>query len=141
MLMPDVNILVYAHHAESKEHRRYAAWLSALTNGSEPFALSESVLHGFVRVVTNPRVFTTPSSLNRALSFADEVIHRPKCSLVRPGPDHWSIFRHLCKSRELKGKLVADAAHAALAIETGCEWVSADTDFARFEPDLRWRHL
>jgi predicted nucleic acid-binding protein len=61
--------------------------------------------------------------------------------LIRAGSGHWSIFRQLCEQRELHGKLVADAAHAALAIESGCEWVTADTDFARFAPPLRWRHL
>jgi predicted nucleic acid-binding protein len=47
----------------------------------------------------------------------------------------------MCEEKKLRGKLVADAAHAALAIETGCEWISADTDFARFAPELRWKHL
>jgi predicted nucleic acid-binding protein len=60
---------------------------------------------------------------------------------VRPGDRHFAIFRQLCELTNAKGPLVADAAHAALAIETGCEWVTADTDFARFSPPLRWRHL
>ena len=54
-----------------------------------------------------------------------------------PGPTHWKILRTLCENGKLQRKLVADAVHAALAIETGCEWVSADTDFARFAPQLR----
>jgi predicted nucleic acid-binding protein len=36
---------------------------------------------------------------------------------------------------------VADAVHAAVAIENGCEWVTADTDFSRFVPPLRWMRL
>jgi uncharacterized protein len=141
MLMPDVNVLVYAHREESPEHRRYAAWLTALARGSSPFALSELVLHGFVRVVTNPRIFDPPSTSAFAFRFLDELVKRPGCSLVRPGPNHWEIFRRLCEGGKLKGAIVADAAHAALAIESGCEWVSADTDFARFAPTLRWQHL
>ncbi len=62
MRMPDVNILVYAHREETREHPRYAAWLIELATGVEPFALSELVLHDFVRVVTNPRIFDLPSS-------------------------------------------------------------------------------
>ncbi|MGA2712459.1 MAG: PIN domain-containing protein [Bryobacteraceae bacterium] len=54
---------------------------------------------------------------------------------------HWTIFRQLCEDGKLKGKLVADAVHAAVAIESGCEWATADTDFARFAPLLRWAHL
>ena len=141
MRMPDVNILVYAHREESPDHKRYAAWLRQLATGLEPFALSESVLHGFVRVVTNARIFDPPSSAAHAFRFLDALLARPTCSLIRPGPQHFSIFRRMCEQGRLRGKLVADAAHAALAIESGCKWVTADTDFARFAPALRWMHL
>ena len=57
MRMPDVNVLVYAHREEAPDHKRYAEWLVQLASGPEPFALSESVLQGFVRLVTNPRIF------------------------------------------------------------------------------------
>jgi len=138
--MPDVNVLVYAHRAETLDHNRYAAWLTEVATGPEPFALSEAVLRGFLRVVTNPKIFDPPS-MGEAFQFIDALTARQTCSMIRPGPQHWSIFRRLCEDGNLRGKLVADAAHAALAIESGCEWVSADTDFARFAPPLRWRHL
>ena len=66
--MPDVNVLVYAHRADTAEHAEHAAWLSKLASGDEPFALSELVLQGFVRVVTNPRIFDRPSTLDEALA-------------------------------------------------------------------------
>jgi uncharacterized protein len=141
MLMPDVNVLVYSHREEAHDHKRYAAWLIDLAQGPEPFAISELVLHGFLRVVTNRRIFVPPSTTAQALRFIDALITRSWCSVVRPGPDHWNIFRRLCEERKLRGNLVADAVHAALAIESGCEWVTADTDFARFAPPLRWHHL
>src|ERR1035438_1295755 len=121
MLMPDVNILVYAHREETPAHDRYAAWLAALAEGPEPFALSEPVLQGFVRVVTNPRIFEPQTTVAGAFRFLDALVERPGCSVIRPGPDHFSIFRKLCEEGKVKGKLVADAAHAALAIESGCE--------------------
>ena len=141
MQMPDVNILVYAHREESPDHQRYAAWLTNLAVGREPFALSELVLHGFVRIVTNPRIFNPPSTARQAFEFVDAFLAIPTCVVVRPGARHWEIFRRLCEAGKLRGKLAADAVHAALAIESGCEWVTADTDFSRFAPDLRWRHL
>lgn len=141
MQMPDVNVLVYAHRGETHGHSRYAAWLTALACGPEPFAMSELVLQGFLRVVTNRRNFEPPSSTSEAFRFLDALLARPGCCRIRPGPDHWSIFRQLCEAGQLKGNLVADAAHAAVAIESGCEWVTADTDFARFAPQLRWKHL
>jgi toxin-antitoxin system PIN domain toxin len=114
---------------------------TALANGFEPFALSELVLHGFLRIVTNPRIINPPSTTAQAFRFVDALASRPGCVVMRPGRDHWMIFRELCESGAPRGKIVADAAHAAVAIESGCEWVTADTDFARFAPLLRWKHL
>ena len=139
--MPDVNILVYAHREESPSHSRYAEWLRELAIGPEPFALSELVMHGFVRVVSDPRIFDPPSTIPQTFRFLDALLARPTCKVLRPGPSHWSIFRGLCHESSIRSKLVADAVHAALAIETGCEWITADTDFARVAPKLRWQHL
>jgi toxin-antitoxin system PIN domain toxin len=141
MRMLDVNILVHAHREESPAHARYALWLTTLATGPEPFALSEPALQGFVRIVTNPKIFDPPSTLSQAFAFIDALRTRPQCVMLRPGPSHWKIYRELCEASSVMGKLTADAAHAALAIETGCEWISSDTDFARFAPPLRWQHL
>ncbi len=141
MRMPDVNVLVYAHREESPAHARYANWLIDLATGLEPFALSESVLQGFIRIVTNPRIFKPPSTLAQAFQFIDALLERPNCVLMRSWVGNWRIYRQLCQVGKLQSKLTADAAHAALAIEMGCEWISADSDFARFAPPLRWQHL
>lgn len=95
--MPDVNILVYAHREESVGHQRYLAWLTETVGGPEPFAISELTVHGFLRLVTNPRIFRPPSTMKEALRFIDSLIERPGGSLIRPGPNHWSIFRQLCE--------------------------------------------
>ena len=141
MVLPDVNILIHAHRVEAGKNERYAAWLTAVALGPSPFALSEPVLQAFVRIVTNGRIFDPPSTLAEAFAFIDALTGRPNCIVLRPGVNHQAIFRRLCQEHDLKSKLVADAAHAALAVEFGCEWVSADTDFARFAPLLRFRHL
>jgi toxin-antitoxin system PIN domain toxin len=139
VLLPDVNVLIYAHRAESPEHAAYARWLTALATGEEPFGLSELVLSGVVRIVTNPRVFKMPTPLETALAFVDELLRRPNAVRLRAGPRHFEIFGGLCRQTNASGKLVADAYHAALAIEHGCEWVTTDADFGRF-PGLRCRH-
>lgn len=64
MLLPDVNVLIYAHREDAPEHGRYAAWLTSLTEASEPFALSEIVLASFLRIVTNPRIFDPPTPIS-----------------------------------------------------------------------------
>ena len=140
MLLPDVNILIYSHVEEStSEHFEYAAWLTRLATGPEPFALSVLVLAAFARIVTNARIFDPPSSLDTAFAFTRSLVERPMARIVAPGPDHMDILERLCRSASATGKLVADAQHAAVSIEHGCTLVSTDADFARF-PELRWQH-
>ncbi|MGQ0775227.1 MAG: type II toxin-antitoxin system VapC family toxin [Pseudonocardiales bacterium] len=139
MLLPDVNVLVYAFRPDATDHERYRAWLDGMVNGESSYACSDLVLSGFVRVVTHPRIFREPSPMSEALAFTAAVRDQPNCHPIFPGVQHWSIFARLCRLVGVKGNLVPDAFLAALAIESGCEWVSADGDFARF-PGLRWRH-
>ena len=106
---------------------------------AEPFALSSLALSGLVRIVTNPKVFEQPSTSQEVFGFIGELRRRPNAHLFNPGPGHWAIFEELCLQSGATGKLVADAYHAALAIEHGCVWVTTDADFARF-PGLRWEH-
>lgn len=138
MVLPDVNVLVYAHREDTAHHDACRGWLEGVVNGDEAYGLSELVLSGFVRVVTHPRVFTHPSGMADALAFAEQLRDRPNCVPVAPGPRHWDIFRRLCVENAVKGNLVPDAYLAALAIESGCEWITTDRDFSRFS-GLRWR--
>lgn len=139
MILCDVNVLIYAHRPDSPDHEDYGRWLIDLVSKDEPFGCSELALSGFLRIVTNPRVFVTPTPLLCALAFAQEILDRPNCIRVRPGSEHWPIFVEICRAVRARGPLIADAYHAALAIEHGCEFVTTDADFARF-PGLRWRH-
>ena len=135
----DVNVLIYAHREEVLDHDEYARWLIELVEADEPFGSSEIAASGFLRIVTSPRIFEPPTPLATALAFVGEIHARPNCVRLRPGPEHWAIFTRLCQAVKARGKLVADAYHAALAIEHGCELATTDADFARF-PGLRWRH-
>lgn len=136
--MPDVNILLAAHRQVHPNHAESAAFLETLVR-SGPFALSELVLSGFLRLATHRAVFDRPSTLEEALEFVSELVDQPDATLFRPGLEHWHIFTELCRKSKAAGNQLADAYHAALAIEHGCEWVTADGDYARF-PGLRWRH-
>ena len=69
MLLCDVNILVYAHRKDSPKHSEYLEWLENLINSDQNYAVSELVLSGFLRIVTHPKIFNPPSSLEDALSF------------------------------------------------------------------------
>lgn len=135
----DVNVLVYAHRPEAPDHDRYRAWLEHARTAEEPLGLSSLVLSGFLRVVTHPRVFRDPTPLDTALTFLDAVRAAPNLVEVAPGDRHWAIFRRLCADADVRGNLVPDAYLAAMAIEHGATWWSADRGFARY-PGLRWRH-
>jgi toxin-antitoxin system PIN domain toxin len=139
MVLPDVNVLVYAHRADSADHQEYREWLQAIVNGDAAFGMADLVLSGFLRVVTHPRVFQDPSPLDAALEFVNQIRSRPGFVSVAPGDRHWDIFEALCRTADARGNRVPDAYLAALAIEHGAEWVTTDRDFARF-PGLRWRH-
>ena len=140
MLLPDVNVLIYAHVKDSTpDHAKYADWVVRLATGAEPFALSILVLSGFIRIVTNPQIFPAPSTLGQAFDFVSSLVARPNARIVGPGPDHLDLFEQLCRESRATGKLVADAQHAAIAVEYGCTMVSTDSDFSRF-PGLRWQH-
>jgi toxin-antitoxin system PIN domain toxin len=142
MLMPDVNILIYAHREEEKCHEAYAKWLKDLIDGVEPFALSVLVAVGFVRIVTNRRIYDDPTPLPIALAFIEQITAHPRCRTAVPSETHLRETIRLCRTASATGKLVADAQHAALAISDGCTWVTRDRDFSRFEPHgLRWQHL
>jgi toxin-antitoxin system PIN domain toxin len=142
MLLPDVNVLIYAHRADETVHDAYRVWLEALVSSVEPFAMSLLTIVGFVRIVTNRRIFPDATPLPLALGVIDALVARPNCRVVGPGPDHWQHVASLCRATGATAKLVADAQHAAVALENGCTLVSRDHDFGRFEPaGLRWNHL
>ncbi len=101
--------------------------------------MPDVVFSGFLRVVTHPRIFSPPTPLVQALALVEALRSRPNFVPVAPGSRHWDLFVRLCGDANAKGPLVPDAYLAALAIESGCEWITADRDFARF-PGLRWRH-
>jgi uncharacterized protein len=142
MLMPDVNILVYAHRTEEPAHAAYRTWLEELVNGPEPFALTPLTVVGFVRVVTNRKIFPVPTPIAGALGVIDDLAQQANCRWITPGANHWQEVARLCRATSASGKLVADAAHAALAISGGCSLVTRDADFAKFAPHgLRWKLL
>lgn len=138
MIIPDVNVLVYAARDDSVRHAEYRDWLVRAMRGPEAVGLSELVLSGVIRVLTHARVFNPPMPIVDALAFVDALRAQPRAVALRPGERHWSLFTALCRDGDARGNLVADAYHAALAIEAGAEFITTDRDFARF-PGLRWR--
>lgn len=138
MILPDVNVLIYAFRPDSDGHDRYRAWLESVVNSPAAYGMSPQVLSAVVRIATNPRIYNHPSTLESVLDFAGVLLSQPNCSVIHPGPRHWEIFSAVALQCRAAGNLVQDAWFAALAIESGSEWITTDHDYARFQ-GLRWR--
>ena len=137
MILPDVNVLLYAYRPDACGDERYKRWLGAQVDGA-PFGMCPQALAAVVRIATNPRVFRSPDSAAGPLEFASALLRHPNCRMFQPGVRHWSIFADLCRASNARGNLVQDAWFAALAIEADCEWITLDRDYAKF-PESRWR--
>lgn len=138
MILPDVNVLIYAFRVDGDRHDAYKAWLESVIDGPAAYGVAPQVLAAVVRICTHPRIFVRPSRLRDALEFARVLLEQPNATVVTPGERHWRIFETLCRDSKATGNLVQDAWFAALAVESGCEWITTDRDYARFE-GLVWR--
>ncbi len=136
--MPDVNVLIYAFRSDSADHLKYKDWLTATVNGPAAYGIAPQVLSSVIRICTHPKIYTQPSGVQQTLAFCNVLLESPNSTVIVPQERHWSIFQALCLNSKAGGNLVQDAWLAALAIESGCEWITTDGDFARFR-GLTWR--
>jgi toxin-antitoxin system PIN domain toxin len=139
VLCLDVNVLVYAHRSDVPEHERYRSLVADWANGLEPVGLSGVVLSGFVRVVTNRRVFALPTPTADAWGFVDQLLDAPAAMLLQTSERHWTHVRRLANDIDARGPDIADAHVAAYALDNNATFISADRGFARFRR-LTWRH-
>lgn len=137
MIVPDLNLLLYAVHRESPMHARAARWLERLLTGDETVGLAWAVSLGFIRLTTNTRVFPSALPVETALALVDTWHGRRVVTMVHPGDEHWRIVRTLLTESGAAGNLTSDAHLAALCIERGATLHTADADFGRFG-GLRW---
>ena len=133
MLLLDVNVCVYAFRRESRGYADVKNWLEQALRGPEPVGLSGQVLASVLRLVTNHRIYENPSTPEAALSFCDALVDAPAAMRVQPGERHWGIFHGLVLRHGLRGNDIPDAYLAALALEQGATYVTADRGFARYE--------
>jgi len=138
VILPDVNVLVHAFRSDSSDHAVCSTWLESVVNGQLLYGMAPQVLSSVVRVTTHPKIFVQPSRPAEALEFCNILLAQPHCAIVQPGRRHWEIFTRLCIEADARGNLVPDAWFAALAIESGSEWITLDRDYARFT-GLQWR--
>lgn len=137
MILPDVNVLIYAFRRDSERHRVAKRWLDNVVTGDAQFGLSPLALSAVARITTNARIFNMPSALDEAFDYCRSLLDQPHCEIVEPGERHRDLFARLCMETGTTGARITDAWFAALAIERGCTWITYDRDYARF-PGLHW---
>lgn len=132
MILPDVNLLIYAVNKRADRHTAARRWLEDVLSGTTELGLAWIVALGFLRITTRPAVLERPLTCEQALAYLNEWLSQPFASLVVPGNRHWEIFSNLLLATGTGGNLTSDTHLAALALENGAEIHSADHDFKRF---------
>lgn len=102
MMLADVNVLVNAYRPEKPGHKEFHAWLDALVNGAEAYAVADMVINALIRITTDRRIYRVPSRLEEVLSFADLVRNQDHAVVINPGKRHWEIFTRLCRHADRK---------------------------------------
>lgn len=137
MLIPDLNLILYAHDPLSPRYSVAMHWWVDLLNSKRPVGLAWITIIGFLRLSTHPRLVTTPMTPSDSIRRIKSWLVLPSVRIVTPGENHAGILFNLIESVGVAGNLTSDAHLAALAIEYNAELASSDSDFARF-PGLRW---
>jgi uncharacterized protein len=137
LIVPDINLLVYAHNEAAALHAPAREWWEGLMSREVPIGLPWAVAFGFVRLVTHPSVLEDPLAPLDALDRVESWLERPNLETLEPGPRHLRIVRDLFEASGLAAGLTTDTHIAAVAIEHQAEVHSNDVDFGRF-PGLRW---
>jgi uncharacterized protein len=132
MIVPDVNLLLYANNPVAREHTQARNWQEAILTGNEAVGFCWPVLCGFLRLSTSPRVFTTPLEMEEAVDLVEDWIARRQVIVVLPTDRHWVILCNLLAEGKVRGPLMSDAEIATYAVEHGAVLHTADRGFARF---------
>jgi hypothetical protein len=139
MILPDINLLVYAYDASSPHHERARVWWEEKLNGSLMIGLSWVALLGFIRLLTNGRIFHNPYPVAEVLDIVASWLEQPNVRIIHTTDHHFEGFAGLIRQAGTAGNLTTDAHLAALAIERGLVLHTTDADFARF-PGLKWKN-
>lgn len=139
MILVDANLLIYSYSSSSPEHAAARDWLDHQLNGYALVGLPWASLLGFLRIVTNPRIFERAAPTSKAWGQVCTWLECAVAWIPQPTERHVAVLGSLLALPGVRARLVPDAHLAALAIEHGLTLCSTDGDFARF-PGLRWKN-
>ncbi len=139
MIVPDLNLLVYAHNEAASLHVPARQWWEDVVNSELRVGVPWAVAMGFIRLVTHAAILREPRHAVDAVAIVRGWFALPGVDPLDPGPRHLEIVEGLFRASGVAGALTTDTHLAALAIEHQAELCSNDADFGRF-PGLRWRN-
>jgi hypothetical protein len=129
----DTNVLVYAEIANSPYHSRALKLLSELAQGPSPWAIPWPCIYEFLRVITHPKVYHPPVSIQVALQDVTSILASPSLSMLSETGSHPTMLERVVRQSGATGNLIHDAHIVALCLEHGVsELLTADRDFTRF---------
>ena len=137
MIIPDINLLVYAYNASAPDHERARDWWEVALSEARPIGLPWVVQLGYLRLMTSRSVLLDPFTPAEAIGHLRSWLVRPQVLVIAPGGRHLDLIEELMRASRATGQHTTDVHLAALAIEHQAELCSNDTDFTRF-PGLRW---
>lgn len=132
MLIPDVNVLIYAYHSTMPHHARAAQWLADAVSGPELVAIPSIIAAGFVRVLTNSRLWPNAATLDEALAFLDALYRSGGAAALDEPKQLWPQFEAIARAADARAGLITDAHIAAIASRVGGTVATFDRDFAKF---------
>ena len=139
MIIPDANLLIYAHNQADPDHDAAADWWRGLVRGDADVGIPLVVVLAFLRLTTSPRILTAPLTVEESGRRVESWFRARRVRLITPGPDHVASLLACLRSAGVGGSLTTDAHIAALALEYRAEVHTADLDFGRF-PGVRWKN-
>ncbi|MEP6860414.1 MAG: TA system VapC family ribonuclease toxin [Deltaproteobacteria bacterium] len=137
MIVPDVNLLLYAEIAAFPQHADAHRWWLGQLGGANEVGFTPPAVFGFIRIATNPRVITPALTIDAALLRVETWLARPNARVLAPGPNHFDIAFRLLRAAGAAANLTTDVQLAAFAIENAATLCSNDRDFGRFA-GLAW---
>ena len=137
MIVPDINMLLYAEIDAFPQHRAASKWWEDLLNGERQVGLAAASIFGFLRISTNRRVFNEPLAVEDAIARVQRWLEQPNATFLVPGTRYLETAFGLLQDLGTASNFTTDVQLAAHAIEHGGEVHSNDVDFGRFE-GLRW---
>ena len=132
-MTPDVNVLLAAARSDHPHHKTAYACIdeaiAACADGAS-LKLIPMVAASFLRLVTNPKVFVHPTSVEDAVAFIDALLAVPGVEMPALGVE-WPMMRQLCITKKLAANDIPDAWLAAAVIQLGEHLVTFDADFKK----------